>query len=110
MWSCILHLHEGEGNDFCFFLQPLAGRLLYLIGRGSVIDEPALIAALHSGKLGGAALDVFANEPLAAESPLWTLPNVLISPHSAAPATVRMRGLPRCFAPTCGAISPVNHC
>jgi len=48
-----------------------------------VIDEPALIAALGSGRLAGAALDVFEEEPLPAESPLWSLPNVLISPHSA---------------------------
>jgi phosphoglycerate dehydrogenase-like enzyme len=59
------------------------GALLINIGRGTIIDEPALIAALESGHLGGAALDVFAAEPLPAESPLWSMPNVLISPHSA---------------------------
>lgn len=53
------------------------------IGRGATVDEPALIAALQSGKLSGAALDVFAEEPLPAESPLWDMPNVLVSPHSA---------------------------
>ncbi len=56
--------------------------VLINIGRGSLIDEDALIAALRSGRLGGAALDVFATEPLPPDSPLWTLPNVLISPHS----------------------------
>lgn len=51
------------------------------IARGELIDEQALIAALRDGTLGGAALDVFATEPLPAESPLWTLPNVIMSPH-----------------------------
>ncbi len=53
------------------------------IARGAVIDEEALIAALQRGQLGGAALDVFATEPLPATSPLWEMPNVLVSPHSA---------------------------
>lgn len=59
------------------------GAVLINIGRGSIVDEPALIAALESGHLGGAALDVFASEPLPADSPLWSMPNVLVSPHSA---------------------------
>ncbi len=59
------------------------GALFINIGRGSTVDEPALIAALQSGKLGGAALDVFAEEPLPSTSPLWDMPNVLVSPHSA---------------------------
>lgn len=53
------------------------------IARGAVVDEPALIEALRSGHLSGAALDVFAEEPLPPESPLWGMPNVLVSPHSA---------------------------
>jgi glyoxylate/hydroxypyruvate reductase A len=53
------------------------------LARGQVIDEDALIEALRSGRLGGAALDVFREEPLPADSPLWDLENVLISPHSA---------------------------
>ncbi|MCC6194837.1 MAG: D-2-hydroxyacid dehydrogenase [Burkholderiales bacterium] len=53
------------------------------IARGQVVDEPALIEALRSGHLGFAALDVATVEPLPPDSPLWTLPNVLISPHSA---------------------------
>ncbi len=59
------------------------GAYLINIARGAVVDENALIAALQSGHLGGAALDVFATEPLPPESPLWTMPNVLVSPHSA---------------------------
>ena len=58
--------------------------MLFRSGRGTVIDEDALIAALHSGQVGFAALDVFATEPLATDSPLWDLPNVLVSPHTAA--------------------------
>jgi phosphoglycerate dehydrogenase-like enzyme len=53
------------------------------IGRGQTVDETALIAALRSGKVAFAALDVCAVEPLPADSPLWDMPNVLISPHSA---------------------------
>lgn len=60
-----------------------AGAVLINIGRGSVIDEGALVDALRAGRLGGAALDVFDTEPLPADSPLWDMPNVLVSPHSA---------------------------
>lgn len=56
------------------------------IGRGEIIDETALVAALGNGHLGGAYLDVFGKEPLPPESPLWELPNVLISPHNSAAA------------------------
>lgn len=60
------------------------GAVLVNVGRGAVIDEQGLVQALRQKKLSGAALDVFATEPLPAESPLWDLPNVLISPHTAA--------------------------
>jgi phosphoglycerate dehydrogenase-like enzyme len=53
------------------------------VGRGPVIDERALIAALAEGRLAGACLDVFAEEPLPADSPLWGMDNVIVSPHSA---------------------------
>lgn len=57
------------------------------IARGEIIDETALIAALREGRLSGAYLDVFEKEPLPAESPLWDLPNVLVTPHNSAAAT-----------------------
>ncbi len=59
------------------------GALFVSAGRGSVVDEAALTAALRSGRLGGAALDVYETEPLPADSPLRDLPNVLLSPHNA---------------------------
>lgn len=51
------------------------------VGRGPTVDEPALIEALRTGTIAAAALDVFAQEPLPPESPLWSLPNVVVSPH-----------------------------
>jgi phosphoglycerate dehydrogenase-like enzyme len=52
------------------------------IARGPIIDEPALIEALAAGRIGGAALDTFDTEPLPAGSPLWKMPNVIVTPHS----------------------------
>jgi lactate dehydrogenase-like 2-hydroxyacid dehydrogenase len=54
------------------------------VGRGGVVDEPALVDALGERRIAGAVLDVFATEPLPDSSPLWTLPNVLVTPHAAA--------------------------
>ncbi len=54
------------------------------VGRGPLVDEPALAAALREKKIGGAALDVFPKEPLPADSLLWDVPNLLITPHTAA--------------------------
>ena len=60
------------------------GGVFVNVGRGAVVDEAALVARLRDGTLAGAALDVFEREPLPADSPLWTLPNVILSPHGAA--------------------------
>ncbi len=59
------------------------GALLINVARGRCVDETALIAALSEGKLVGAGLDCFTEEPLTASSPLWNFPNVLITPHAA---------------------------
>jgi phosphoglycerate dehydrogenase-like enzyme len=57
--------------------------ILINVGRGAIVDEPALIHALSAGRLGGAALDVYAREPVPADSPLWSTPNLIMSPHCA---------------------------
>jgi phosphoglycerate dehydrogenase-like enzyme len=57
------------------------GAYIVNIGRGEVIDESALIEALKAGKIGGAGLDVFEKEPLPAESPIWDIENVILTPH-----------------------------
>jgi len=64
-----------------------SGAVLVNVGRGGVVDEEALVQAFEHGRLAGAALDVFATEPLPRDSALWRLPNVLISPHTAALST-----------------------
>jgi phosphoglycerate dehydrogenase-like enzyme len=64
-------------------LLPRGARVIN-ISRGAVIDETAMIEALRSGQLGGAYLDVFEKEPLPADSPLWSLPNVILTPHNSA--------------------------
>ena len=56
--------------------------ILVNVSRGQLVDEPALIDALRARTIGGAALDVFVDEPLPPDSPFWTLPNVLITPHT----------------------------
>lgn len=58
------------------------GASLINISRGSIIKETALIDALKNGKLRGAALDVFEEEPLSSDSPLWDLDNIIITPHN----------------------------
>lgn len=60
------------------------GACLINVARGQLVDEVALADALRNKKIGGAGLDVFSKEPLAEDSPLWDVPNLLITPHTAA--------------------------
>ncbi|WP_157155688.1 D-2-hydroxyacid dehydrogenase [Diaminobutyricimonas sp. LJ205] len=80
------------------FARVKPGVIVANVGRGTVIDEPALIAALDDGRVGFAALDVFAVEPLPADSPLWTHPNVLVSPHTAALSSAEESRIAKLFA------------
>jgi D-3-phosphoglycerate dehydrogenase / 2-oxoglutarate reductase len=70
------------------------GALLVNTCRGGLVHEPAAVAALRTGRLGGAALDVFETEPLPASSPLRSLPNVLLSPHAAWYSPASLAALP----------------
>lgn len=84
------------GHDFFSRVKP--GVTIVNVGRGTVIDEPELIAALRNGRVGFAALDVFADEPLDTTSPLWDMPNVLVSPHTAALNVAEDRLIAELFA------------
>jgi phosphoglycerate dehydrogenase-like enzyme len=70
--------------DAAAFASMQHGAFFCNVGRGSFVDEPALINALESGHLGAAALDVASVEPLPSDHPLWDAPNLYISPHAAA--------------------------
>ncbi len=78
------------------------GAVVVNISRGQVVDEAALVEHLASGHLGGACLDVFDTEPLPESSPLWALPNVLISPHSASTVSAENRLLTDLFIDNLG--------
>lgn len=68
------------------------GAYLLALSRGGIVDEVALLAALRSGHLAGAGLDVFANEPLPPDNPLWDAPNLMVTPHcSGASSQTRAR-------------------
>jgi len=69
------------GADALAAMKP--GAYLVDVGRGNVVDQVALVQALQEKRIAGAGLDVFGEEPLPPSSPLWKLPNVLISPHIA---------------------------
>lgn len=84
------------GADVLAAVKP--GVIVVNVGRGTVIDEDALVEALADGRVGFAALDVFAVEPLPDDSPLWDLPNVLVSPHTAALNAAEDRLIAELFA------------
>ena len=67
--------------DEAFFSQMKPGAYFANGGRGDLVDQDALVAALSSGRLAGAALDVTTPEPLPADHPLWSAPNAFITPH-----------------------------
>jgi len=74
------------------------GIVVVNVGRGTVVDEPALVDALRSGAVSSAYLDVFATEPLPDDSPLWAMPNVIVSPHTAALSPAEDRRIAELFA------------
>lgn len=78
------------------------GALLMNVGRGALLDESALLPALDAGQLRGAALDVFEQEPLPADSPLWDDPRIIIAPHVAGLTTVS--GAADSFLAVCAAL------
>lgn len=73
------------------------GAYVLNVSRGEVIDEAAMIDALKSGHLAGAYLDVFEQEPLSAESPLWDMPNVIVTPHNSSSSSGNERRVIDCF-------------
>jgi D-2-hydroxyacid dehydrogenase (NADP+) len=73
------------------------GAAIVNISRGTVIDEPAMIKALQEGRLSGAALDVFAQEPLPTDSVLWDMPNVIATPHTAGSSKGMYRRMEQSF-------------
>lgn len=94
---------ETEGLlDADVFAAVKPGVSLVSLGRGTVVDEQAMIAALDDGRVGFAALDVFAAEPLPPDSPLWRHPRVLVSPHTAALNAAEDRLIARLFARNAG--------
>ena len=64
--------------------------LLINVTRGEIVDEPSLLRALEENRIGGAGLDVTPQEPLPPDSPLWDMPNVIITPHVAGGSPVRL--------------------
>ncbi|WP_293858616.1 D-2-hydroxyacid dehydrogenase [uncultured Alsobacter sp.] len=81
--TCPLTPETTNLMDAAAFAALKPGAILINVARGKVVDEGALLAALASGTVSSAGLDCFHDEPLPATSPIWALPNVLVTPHSA---------------------------
>lgn len=98
----VITLPGTPGTDRLFDAKMIAatrpGAILVNVGRGTVVDEQALVDGLDSGRIGYAALDVTAVEPLPAESPLWDRDDVLIAPHTAALSSLEDRRIAELFA------------
>ena len=84
--ACLLPSDTGTDRllDARAFEHAKPSAYVYNLGRGNAIDIAALQTALHQGRLGGAFLDVLPEEPLPADSPLWTTPNLYLTPHASA--------------------------
>lgn len=87
--ACALPLNDDTRGIFDArrFALMQKGSFFVNVGRGELVDEHALVEALESGHLGGAGLDVFAVEPLPADSPLWSMHNVIVTPHNSGSTT-----------------------
>jgi phosphoglycerate dehydrogenase-like enzyme len=81
--SCPLTKETRNLIDAAAFSRMKSGARLINIARGEIVDEAAMVEALKSGRLAGAALDAHRQEPLPKDSPLWDLPNVIVTPHNA---------------------------
>lgn len=80
---------HGMFNDAAFQAMQ-SHALLVNVTRGKIVDGPALLRALNNGSIGGAGLDVTPEEPLPTDSPLWDMPNVIITPHVAGGSPIRL--------------------
>jgi D-2-hydroxyacid dehydrogenase (NADP+) len=83
---CVLPSDTGTDHllDAAAFSSMKPGAFVYNLGRGNAVDVQAVVAALASGRLAGAFLDVWPEEPLPAPSPLWDVPNLYLTPHASA--------------------------
>lgn len=98
--------------DAARFARMRPGAFFVNVGRGPVVDEAALVHALSQGPLGGAALDVFGEEPLPPQSPLWDMPNVIVTPHVAAASPRYFEQVMHVFADNLGRFlegEPLRH-